>query len=166
MEAALRTKQTTVRGTVYEFTMLGADEGQHLWLKLLQLGATPMRVLSTAGMLDEETIGEAVAATLLALDKPTTSELTAAFKRRCAVVEGENRIPLADCFDLHFAGRYLALSTWLLEGALFNFGGDFLGDTSVGAIVAKLKAAAASRSKSRTDSTGSSGVSSSTSAPQ
>lgn len=170
MTTILKSKPFVIDGHDYKITMLGAVQGRKLWLKLLNVLAAPLAALAQAPQLDEQAGAAALSAAIKALDEGTLEEMYALFGARCEVRVGE-RSPLLEeaIFDMHFAGRYMAMTKWLWECISFNFTADFLGDTSLGNLHAMfqkaVKKTVATR-ESPSTLTGTSGDSSPTSEPQ
>lgn len=158
----LKEHKFSIDGHDYQLTQLGAIQGRRIWLKLLHVLAAPLKELAQQETFNQSAGVMALAALVQSLDDATTEELYAVFGQTCRVRNGE-KWPLLDetQFDLHFAGRYISMSKWLGECLRFNFAG-FLGDTSLGSIVALASKATGSKSTSPTISTGTSGDSSPT----
>ena len=158
----LPTKTVEVDGFTYDLTMLGALQGRKLWLTLAKILAKAASDLAEFSTLKEEAMIVAISKLVEHIDATTYEELNTVFAKNCRVhIEAKEPL-LSDVYDLHFAGRYLAATQWLAECVMFNFA-SFLGDTSLGSLLAQFKGVA-SPSPSQTNSTGSSGVSSPTDA--
>lgn len=156
----VQSKIISVDGVEYEITQLGATEGHKLWLRLLKTISAVVRGLAGAPTFDERAMARAVSDLITELDEPTYEALCQAFTRRSTLVQGEKRPPLN--FDMQFAGNYLAMSKWLGECIMFNFG-NFSDGASLGKLIdlakARVAAAAASKSQSQPTSIGTSGAS-------
>lgn len=158
MPMLLKEKPITIAGHDYKLTQLGALEGRKLWLNVLHLVVEPLKTLGSADKLDEKAVLAALAGALGSLTEETAEKLYDGFGRATRVRVGDKWPELVDAtFNLHFAGNYVAMSQWLLESIIFNFA-DFLGDGSLGSMIAKLQAAASKRVSPK-DSIGSSGES-------
>lgn len=158
----LKQKAVLIDGHEYRIRQLGALSGRRVWLMLAKVLAAPLRELSKQPSLSEVSIAGALAAGLESISESQLEELCTIFGEKCEVRVGE-KWPRLDpaLFDIHFASRYVSMSKWLWECVAFNFL-DFLGDASLGSIVAQARQkaeAAASASKSQKNSTGSSGES-------
>jgi hypothetical protein len=99
-----------IEGYRYQVTVLPAGKGLTV---LARLG----RSFSTAGS----------AASVTAVDMdPATADLVFRELAACSMVEASpgsgNLVPLADVFDLHFAGEYMALFSWFAFAIEVNFG--------------------------------------------
>ncbi len=157
----VETKTFSVDGDEYEITSLGAKQGRKIWLRLMHAFAPALKELGGDAKLNEKTLLSAIAAAVENLDDETTEALYEAFGESCTVLipSTGNRPKLTGVvFDQHFARRYFSMSKWLWECVSYNFA-SFLGDTPLGSITSLVKKVAESRSKSPTDSIGSSGES-------
>jgi len=163
-------KDVTIDGHDYKLQQLGAREGRKIWLKLWQALVAPLKELAAADAYDEKALVGALAAVLEGLDDDTAEQLYEVFGKHTIVrvpqPEGGEKWPQLTgvVFDQHFARRYVQMSHWLAECVLYNFG-SFLGDMSLGQMIARVQKAASKRPSPQA-STGSSGASSLTSAPQ
>jgi hypothetical protein len=158
-----------VDGETYKLTQLGALEGRRIWLRLLKVLVHPIRSLATAGRLNESALVDALALAVENLDEATAEALYIAFGKACSVRvvnEAGEKWPTLEgvVFDNHFAGNYVAMSQWLGQCVVLNFG-NFIGGNSLGSL-SDLLQKAGGRSPSPKASTGSSGESSHTNAAQ
>lgn len=162
----IRTKDIAVGGRDYKLSSLGAVEGSRYWVALLRVIGPAVQALSAAKTYDSEAVIAAVTAVVGHLDDDTHDKIARAFRARTRVRVGERYAELADdaVFDDCFACNYLAYTQWLGECVLFNYA-SFLGDISIGKMLANAQSAVL-KSASPKDSTGSSGASSATSEPQ
>lgn len=157
-DTLLPTKPVTIDGYTYQFTMLEADVGLELWPILLNVLAKGLEGLSDFDNLNEAAMLKVFTNAVKAFDGPTFKLFVEVLKKSCLLQQGAN-MPAMDgmLFNIHFAGRYVALTHWMLQGLLFNFG-SFLGGTSLASVIESARAAA-SGLMSRPASTGSSGES-------
>lgn len=129
----MRKQETvTIDGDEYEITQLGAIEGRRVLTKLLKLAGPALGALAGAGKLDETAIGAALTSAAEELDEATLDSLCETFGANSTVRNGDRRPKLeAVVFDNHFAGRYMAMTKWLIACLKLNFA-DFLEGSTLG----------------------------------
>lgn len=145
----------TVGPHQYRTTMLGATRASELLLKLMNLAAEPLAIMGMHEGFDEKAAGAALAAAIRSLDAKTLKEFCQAFGERTEFYNGQGWPLLfvggSDVnFDMHFAGRLKHMLMWLWECLKFNFAQDFLGDTSLDNVLAKLSKRASKKSEAST----------------
>lgn len=155
---AKRTDRFVVDGFPYELTQFGTVEGRPLWSELRNVALNAIGELASGDILQKlagglDKLDDKDAAELLkfvigllkALPLGLEDRLVAALARNCKVgvpAEGQHGkqyafVELGDTslpdgiYDQHFAGRYMSLQKWFLQGLKINFAG-FLGDLGSG----------------------------------
>ena len=113
----------------YEITAMPATEGRRIYLKLCQImapGLAKLPSLKDAANVDK--MLALVVGSLDAIDPATLDEICDAFGRYCVITTNpQQRLPLDQAtFGEHFAGRYAAMTKWLLECIKANKFIDFL----------------------------------------
>lgn len=130
------TKTVTLDKDVYQITQLGAIEGSDIYHDLVRyVGPTLLEAFSTksegGAQEDKENaalkIGTAMAQALGLIPKEVMRDLRTKFSQNTKFKAGEIFLPLSegDSFDQQFAGRYKAMTAWLLAALKVNFA-DFL----------------------------------------
>ena len=106
-----KVQETEIAGHTYRFTQLGAETGDAI---LFRLG----RGLAMSDLKPEDF-------------EYVRNVFRGSTKLQIIDTKGDGRktwVPLASCYDDHFAGRYEALAEWLKAAFEMNFG-SFLGAT-------------------------------------
>lgn len=147
-----------VDGHTYTAEKLTTSEGTLCWVKLMRILGKSLQGL------DPKAVGDQALVSIFAgivgeLDPETFELFVSTMRAKCRVRIGKENPLLSNdgIYDIHFMGRYAALTMWLAKCLMFNYGNFFSG-TSIGSIVADLQREG-SRSQSPQASTGSSGES-------
>lgn len=137
----IQEKEFSVDGQDYKLTTLGAIEGRKIWLRLIHLLAGSLKALGEAPKLDDAAIAQSLGQLIENVDEATIEMLCAAYGKTCRYRNGE-KWPLLEpaIFDVHFSGRYVAMSQWLVQCTLLNFA-NFFDGMSLGQIVERVVAA-------------------------
>lgn len=126
------TKQHIINGFKYDITQLGAKAGRTVLARVL-------RVVAAASEGNGE---EAFAKFANAMTDEQLDYLCETFAKTTMVgPEGQDRmVPLSDCFDNHFAGKYGDMLKWLWAAMETNYA-SFLSEMGLDAEALKAKAA-------------------------
>jgi len=117
---ALETKEKLIGKNTYKVTQLGAVTGRKVFAKLMGLVGPAMAVAAGEGGVEK-----ALASLFSGLDDANMDYFCDQFAPNTMVSTGGKLFKLSDIFDLHFAGNYGELASWLLFSLEVNFG-DFL----------------------------------------
>jgi len=163
---AREVKERVICGNLYRVTLLGAKAGRSMSVRLLKLlGPTLASFVEGTVTVTAADGGSALAIgaadAVRELAKHMNAEELAAISDELAkftvvVIDAEHEPQLFAVFDDHFSGRYDAMFGWLSFSLEANFASFFGGSVNVGAMLAKMKAALESLSKSQKASTGTS----------
>lgn len=160
----IKTETTTIDGDRYSVAQLGAREGRRILVKLTRLFGPALGRLVAGGPQTGEAISEAIAEFSAGATEADLEDLCRTFGQSTELeVEGKPLLLDIDMQELHFAGRYAAMFSWLAFCLKVNYS-DFF--DSLGAAQGKLaarlqgqKESRGSRSPSSSRRTGSSGAS-------
>lgn len=150
---ALPQTVVTIDGETYTIQLLDAVVGSELYFKLLNAvggSLASLGDLDVKGDIDEEGVKtdlalRAIGALMKGLSKDLLVECRETFAAHCSVRKEALEPKLKHVFGNHFAGRYAHMSKWLFECVKVNFA-DFLDESLVQELKAKLKGALASKS--------------------
>lgn len=125
------TKTIGERGYSYTVQQFGAREGGRMLVRLGKLLGKPVGDAVSAGeSLQLETVGRVISGLADSITEQDFDQLVDAFSKRTKVTGGEygsKTIPLSTegVLDLHFAGAYGELVSWLMFAIEVNYA-DFL----------------------------------------
>lgn len=156
----LNKETTNINGNSYEVTQLPYKLGHKLLLRLYKvLGPTLAKGLAQVpslekGManLDVKELAPAFGAAVQGLADVLTEEdfdfMVDTLAEYTKISKGDDKwLPLKQGMEFHFAGNYAELFKWIGFALRVNYGG-FFGERGFGDALAKLQAAAKSRSPS------------------
>ena len=128
---ALPTKTFEVNGSRYRTTLLSAVDGRSLYLRLMKSLAPALGELADVSEKSESAILRVAAKAFESLDTKLFDDLCDAFGSVTFALRtgGEDRLD-RDGFESHFAGKYSAMTKWVIELIKLNGMIDFLSEIS------------------------------------
>lgn len=122
------TTDVTIDQYTYHITALPATEGRRLYLALIKVLAPGLeRLPSLKDAKSADKVLALVAGALEGLEPHTLDDFCDTFGKSCEVVRGNQRVTLDPAaFGEHFAGRYTAMTRWLIACVQANKFIDFL----------------------------------------
>jgi hypothetical protein len=156
-------KSKTIRGELYVLRLLPVEASEEGLVRLIELlGPAVVDTLSSDAVLGviagAAKADRAVDAALLAeVAKPLAdaargvigrlrstdiSYFAGLFKQQTKVGSGKHAQPLADCYDVHFAGKLGALREWLTWCLMEHYADFFVGGGAMQSALAAVRSAA------------------------
>ena len=144
-------KSDPIDGFVYEVTQLGAMDGKRLYAQVLKIALPALGAafkgqnLSEASQADVASMALDEVATTLAGSLDGLDPMIETLARTTDITGpgfGDAGAPLMKNFDDHFAGRYAAMTKWLMFALKVNLLDFFDGKASVANMLAGLVAKA------------------------
>lgn len=128
----IETKSKKIGDVTYRVRQLKATSGRKILVRLLKVFGPALDAVDTKGGIN---IGALLGGALQGLDEETVDSLCDTFAQQTEFeLANGNFVGLGEAgqFDLHFAGKYVEMTQWLVFCVQVNFA-DFLGVLSAAA---------------------------------
>lgn len=124
---ALPQEQFEIDGHSYQVTALDAVAGRKTYLRVLKAVSPALAAVAGSEEKDQERLlVKALVEVFQGLDVQLFDDLCSQMAGQTVLTNDGKKLPLDSVFGLHFAGRYKALTQWLLKCLQVNKFFDFL----------------------------------------